>query len=135
MKQLTVLLIFLLMVVLTSCDIEFGQNYEHLQQQDPKALHRVNPNLSRENIYVYDSPENPTDIYNDLNDNLCELHPLCCGKFTEEQKDYRDLERRAVVENRSDLCQGLPSAPLIISCPKQNDTLLYSKQRCLDSFE
>ncbi|MCA9477697.1 MAG: hypothetical protein KC535_00945 [Nanoarchaeota archaeon] len=137
MKRLLFTLI-ILSFLLTSCGVQFGQNYEHLQNQDPARLHEVNiSGETNKNIGGDVASVEEENLYEHLNENLCDLKPECCNQLTDEQKDFRDLELRAVVEENVDLCYGLPDDPFVISCGNdyQEDEILYSKSRCLAFFE
>lgn len=134
-----VILFILLSVFLAGCGVEFGQNYNHLQNQDPTKFHEVDiAGDTNRNVGNDPAAVEPTSrgLYEELNNNLCDLQPECCGQYTKEQKDYRDFEKRAVVEQNVDLCMQLPAQPFIISCGNdfEEDTILYSRQRCLDNF-
>lgn len=131
MKQ--VLLAIFLCVFFVGCDAELGGNFKHLQEQNPTGLRRVNfDNGTIENV---GERERVGGVYEELNENLCELSPECCGDLTDEQKNFRDKESQAIIERNIELCYDLPIEPFIISCDGEEDTILYSRTRCLESFE
>ena len=110
-----IILLIILSLFLVGCGVEFGQNYRHLQEQDISKLHEVDI-TGDTNRNIGGDIKEEKGLYASLNENLCELNPECCGKFTDEQKDFRDLEKRAVVEQNRMLCFRLPESDANISC-------------------
>ncbi len=140
MKKFMILLC--LCIFLAGCGVEFGQNYEHLQNQDVTKRHEVdvtgdtNRNVGEDSQDDVEVDDEPKGLYEELNNNLCDISPECCGQLTDDQKNFRDLEKRAVVEDNKELCYQLPTQPFVISCGNdfEEDETLYSRQRCLDAF-
>lgn len=114
-----------LAILLVGCMDDGGSVYNHLKQQEVGKFHGYadSGNYS-ENDTVYDT----------LNDNLCELSPHCCGEFTETEIYYKDMERRAVVENNLALCDNLPDEELVVECENEDSYIFYSKTRCKEEF-
>ena len=134
MKAVFIFIIFSLFLV--GCGVEFGQNYKHLQDQDISKLHEVDV-TGDTNRNIGNAVSDEKSLYDSLNDNLCDLEPACCGRYTDEQKDFRDLEKRAIFEKNRMLCFRLPADDFVISCGNdlEDDIILYSRTRCLEVFE
>lgn len=102
-------------IILTGCDFDRESPvYSHLQDQDPTKMHRDDP-----------SPEEKELTTDD---------PRCLGQYTPEDITYRDMERRAIVENNPNLCVDMPEEPLTIKCPGEVTLIYYSKERCIDTI-
>lgn len=131
-----VLVAIILTIFLTGCGVEFGQNYKHLQEQDPTGLRRVDLNDGT-NKNVNEQVKDDKGLYEYLGSNLCEIKPECCGDLTDDQKDWRDLEKRAVVEKNIALCYEIPDEPFVIDCGNDFEEIivLYNKSRCVASLQ
>lgn len=132
------LLIFFIVinVLLVGCGVEFGQNYAHLQNQDPTKFHEVDVAGDLNRNVDGTSDNDSFGSFDNLNNNLCNLEPLCCGIYSDEEKNFRDLEKRAIFEEKKELCYQLPEEPLVFDCGNdyQGETILYSRERCFLSF-
>ena len=69
-------------------------------------------------------------VYNNLNDNLCDLQPECCGEFNEDQQRFRRTFEVAVEQNIPELCDQLPEEPFIIKCQNKPDRTYYGQDAC-----
>ena len=73
-------------------------------------------------------------VYENLNNNLCDLKPYCCDQFSDNEMHYREMQRRAIAENRSEYCAVIPESPLIVKgCPDKDDYTYYNKSYCLEA--
>ncbi|MGM5481227.1 MAG: hypothetical protein ACQESE_02335 [Nanobdellota archaeon] len=122
MKPLTIFISLLIVssVVLLGCSDPESGIYGHLGDQK----------LVADN----DSSRGATaGVYENLNDNLCDLKPYCCGHFSDNEMHYREMQRQAIAENRSELCAVVPESPLVVrGCPDQEPYTYYNKSYCLE---
>ncbi|MFP4119208.1 MAG: hypothetical protein ACLFTH_04095 [Candidatus Woesearchaeota archaeon] len=73
-------------------------------------------------------------VYENLDENLCDLKPYCCDLFSDDEMHYREMQRRAIAENRSELCAVIPDSPLVVKgCPDKEDYTYYNKTYCLET--
>lgn len=114
-------LLFVLSILLVSCGDYESSTYNHLGDQQ---LIADNSSSSR---------NNETGVYDNLDENLCELKPYCCGHFSEDEMHYREMQRQAIAESDPGLCEVIPEEPLVVEdCPQEEDYVYYNKTYCLE---
>ena len=119
-------ILMLSLIFLGACEIEGGV-YDHLQSQEIGKIHKVDFVNETNDVGTADN----TTVFKHLQANL--LEGYCSGKFSEEEKNYFELEKRAIIEFDPNVCDELPEEPLVYTCDNQ-EIVYYSRERCYNYF-
>ncbi|MFW5866117.1 MAG: hypothetical protein ACOCU6_03425 [Nanoarchaeota archaeon] len=120
LKSCLFILLFVLSILAVSCGDYESSTYNHLNNQQ---LVLDNSSSSR---------DAESGVYDNLNENLCELKPYCCNHFSGDQMHYREMQLQAIAESDPSLCEVIPEEPLVVEdCPQEEDYIYYNKTYCV----